>query len=195
MMQVIMAWSLTWSFLCSSDDLPVYNVTSSNVNPLSWGGLYEHYRRRFVETPPIRIVRPFIEVPVQKGPHPIFYPLNRYLNELLFAYFFDFVLGLLGFKQVMVTVTKKMHKAFDILQPFTINEWIWNSGRMLALSDTLTDDDKRCFNFDMSDINWEQFSYNAISADRLFLLRDDPSTIKAARIRYRTWVLKLKLSY
>jgi len=71
-------------------------VTSSNVNPITWGELLDDGYKKALEAPSIRMVRPMIEPPKQRKPHPIFNPINAFISHWMFAYFIDLIIWISG---------------------------------------------------------------------------------------------------
>lgn len=45
------------------------------------------------------------------------------------------------------------------------------------------------FNFDMKQLNWDKFFYNYIRGLRVYLLKDDLSTLPQAMVRWKRLVL------
>lgn len=83
----------------SPDQLKVYNVTSSKLNPCSWYDYFHTGAKDLLEAPSIKTIRPVVKFEHQKGKHPIMYRLGLLVNHMLFAYFMDFIMMLMGQKR------------------------------------------------------------------------------------------------
>ena len=86
--------------LDSSENLKVYNITSSNANPITWGEIFEYGYDGAVEAPSIRAVRPTIKPPKQTRAHPVFNPLKVFFSHWVFAYFLDLIIMICGHRKM-----------------------------------------------------------------------------------------------
>jgi fatty acyl-CoA reductase len=159
----------------SPKKLLVYNMTSGNVNPVSWGVYFEKLRSVAVRKPPTKIVRPMIHSPKYRRANPITFFMTKLFSELLFAYMVDMILVLLGYKKIMLKITKKMHHGYTILLPFTSNEWNFNSENVLKLSDSLDEEDKKKFYFDLRKLDWDEQAEQTWHGGRTYLLKEEPT--------------------
>lgn len=169
----------------SQTKLLVYNMTSGNVNPISWGRFFDMSRESAVKRPPNKIVRPIIEAPRYEKANPITFTLTRFLSELLFAYLVDLILVLIGYKRALVKITKRMHHGYRILKPFTRGNWNFRSVNVQALADSLNSQDRKLFNFDMRNFDWAHQADLVWSGARTFLLKEEPTEESYSRARSR----------
>lgn len=180
------------SSIHSPNKLKFYNMTSGNVSPVSWGKFFEQLRFYAIKTPPSKIVRPMIKSPKYSRANPITFSLTKYLSELMFAYMVDIILTLIGYKRIMLKITKKMHHGYEILKPFTTNEWNFKTDNCLNLSDMLKDKDGDKFKFDMRNFDWDQQADFVWIGARQLLLREEPTEqsyqISRSRMRMVTLV-------
>lgn len=159
----------------SPKKMRVYNMTSGNMNPISWGVFFEMLRNEAVKSPPNKIVRPMIQSPKHVRANPIEFFLTKFFSELLFAYTIDIILSLIGYKKIMVKITQKMHHGYKILKPFTSNQWNFLSVNVTNMSDSLNDVDKNLFKFDMRDFNWSEQARDVWKGGRQLLLKEEPT--------------------
>lgn len=171
----------------SPKKLVIYNMTSGNMNPISWGRFFDMSRKVAQESPPNKIVRPMIHAPRYTKANPITFTLTKYLSELLFAYLVDLILVMIGYKKALVRITRRMHHGYKILKPFTRGEWNFNSDNVVSLADSLNSVDKNLFNFDMRNFDWAHQAKATWVGSRLFLLKEEPSeeSYRTARNRQR----------
>lgn len=111
------------------------------------------------------------------------------LSELLFAYLVDFILMLCGQKQLLTRLTMRLHHGYEILKPFTTNEWTCSNENLIAAFEELDKQDKREFNFDVRQIDWRETFQDAYHGARERLLREDPANIPAAKLKMRVHYL------
>lgn len=163
----------------------IYNMTSGNMNPISWGVFFDMLRKEATSKPPKKIVRPMIQAPRYKRANPFTFLMVRLFSELFFAYTVDMILTMIGYKKIMVKITQKMHHGYKILKPFTSNQWNFHSDNVVSLSDSLDDVDKKTFKFDMRNFSWDNQAKVTWEGARLMLLKEDPGeeSIKQARTR------------
>ena len=81
-----------------TEKLAVYNITSGNTNPISWQEYLEYGREAAIERPSIRVVRPLATVMQGDGVSKLNDFLTKYVSEILFAYFVDMIMIILGHK-------------------------------------------------------------------------------------------------
>jgi len=176
----------------SPDKLMIFNMTSGNIAPITWGEFFEKLRNEAVDTPPSKIVRPMIKSPKYHRANPIEFMVVKYMSELFFAYFVDFILTLIGYKRIMLKITKKMHHGYEILKPFTTNEWNFNSKNCTNMVEDLRKKDGDLFKFDMSNFDWDHQATVTWKGARNFLLKEEPTeqsyTLSRGRMRMVTLV-------
>lgn len=62
-----------------------------------------------------------------------------------------------------------------------VREWKFVSNNPIQLLDEMSPEDRRLFNFDVRDINWESYVTNYILGCRRFLLKDNIQTLPIAK--------------
>lgn len=82
--------------------MPVYNITTGNLNPTTWEMFLEYGRDIAIEKPSIRMVRVPVSVPRGDSVNKFGHYLTRFFSETLFAYVMDFLIILFGHKPLYV---------------------------------------------------------------------------------------------
>lgn len=159
----------------SPDKLLIYNMTSGNMNPVSWGQFFQMLKNTATKTPPNKIVRPMIDPPKHKRANPISFFMTKIFSELLFAYLIDTILVLIGYKGILVKITQKMHNGYKILLPFTTGEWNFTCENVENLYDSLQPVDRELFGFDMRNFDWEEEAYHLWQGVRHHIFKEDPT--------------------
>lgn len=78
---------------------------------------------------------------------------------------------------------KKIHKFAAATAYFARRSWIFENGNTISLWERISPEDKKTFNFSMENFDWESYMRKYILGLRLYIFKDDPSTIPAARKR------------
>ena len=166
---------------------PVIHITSGVKNPVRWGEILNYARMGALRSPSMKLVRPIARNPVSargllgKANH----LFVKFFSHFVFAFLFDLFLMVTGNPRVMVKVTRKMHRAFDVLEHFTNREWCFRYHAYQRIFAQLSDDEKEQFVSDVERIDWKQYCDTLTLGSRRFLLNEDDSTIEPARRRQR----------
>lgn len=160
------------------NNIMVYNCTSGSVNKTTWDGIMAVTYPMLLKYPSAELFR------YPKGS----FRRNQYVNSMCMAfqhYLPALIVDLLAYiffqKPGMMRVYQKVHKATQCLEYFTTREWKFQCDNVLMLNDALTPDDKETFFFDIRNLNWSYFWENHVLGCRKYILKEDPSTIPAAR--------------
>ncbi|RWS03756.1 fatty acyl-CoA reductase CG5065-like protein [Dinothrombium tinctorium] len=167
-------------------ELKVYNVTSGNVNPLTWKQFLEYGREMAVKYPSYKTIRPPAHVLQKKKVNLLSHYATKYFSEIFFAYFLDMFLILIGQKPIMVKVVNKMHNAFNLLEFFAQRQWSFPCNNLLAMYNSLPPKDRELFPMNVREVNWHAYSHDFYMGIRRHLLKEDDSNIEKAR----RWVKK-----
>ncbi|XP_054163305.1 fatty acyl-CoA reductase 1-like [Oppia nitens] len=173
----------------ASDRKQVIHVTSGSVNPVTWGRFLNYSRLAAQKAPSIRMVRPLANNPTHwrrgtlgKLGHAN-HVITKFVSHILFAYFVDALLTLLGYKRVMAKVTSRMHRAFEVLEHFTNKEWVFDNRNYFDIYDRLSDDDQQLYSSDVRRLDWKDYAWNLYFGTRRYLLKEDDSNIEKAQKR------------
>jgi fatty acyl-CoA reductase len=168
----------------------VYNCCSGAQNPLLWGDLerwgYAHL-----------INNPLNDVLWYPGgsfkSNRIWNNINDFFVHYVPAYLMDVAARLSGKKPVMLRVYQKLTKATTSLQFFTTHQWHFTTDNMMELYDKLSPEDQKLFNFNVKEVNWPNYIGKYCLGMRKYVLKEDLSTLPAARkhMRKMYWVHKI----
>ena len=171
-----------------SQELPVYNITSGSINPISWYQYLEYGRNKALENPSNRVVRPPAQVMTGKGHSAISNFLTKWISEVMFAYFVDFILLIMGQKPMMLRVVWKMHHAFDLLGYFVRRQWNFPSNNIQCLIQHMKEvspQDTETFYMDANEVNWPEYIGDCYMGFRRYLMKEPDSNIPQARKRLK----------
>jgi fatty acyl-CoA reductase len=158
--------------------IKVYNCTSGGINPVTWGQ---------VEVWGLDAI---LDVAYEGA---LWYPggcyqenwrMNRLL-QLAFHYgpaqIVDLGCRLVGQKPFLVKVSEMMQKSTKALEPFTTGSWTWTSSNTKALGESLTEEDRETFGFDIRAVHWPSYLKVYAQGIRDFLFKEDPASQAACR--------------
>ena len=80
-----------------------------------------------------------------------------------------------------VRLYDRVHKIFKGYEYFTTHQWRFISENFIHLLDQMSEKDRQVFYFDVRQINWKSYMVDNVLGTRKFILKDDPSTLPAAR--------------
>ncbi|KAK5638590.1 hypothetical protein RI129_012885 [Pyrocoelia pectoralis] len=88
---------------------------------------------------------------------------------------------------VIFKIYKKMKNYCELVEYATIKQWDFKDSNTQILWNSLEIEDKNVFNFNVKDINWENFYYNFVSGVRQNVLKDDMSSIEKAKTKAKLY--------
>ncbi|ELU15810.1 hypothetical protein CAPTEDRAFT_228509 [Capitella teleta] len=158
--------------------IPVYNCTTGQTNPLTWGTLetasYEFYMKHPLNNP-IRIPDPkFTNSRIYKFFH-------VYLDHYLPAYFLDLMAKISGQKPQLLRMQSKLWRSILTLEYFTSHQWNFSCDNTNELSTHLVQSDREDFDFDVSKIYWPTYLENYCLGVKQYALREDLAGVPKAR--------------
>lgn len=84
----------------------------------------------------------------------------------------------------LLKIYKKIDKVSVILAYFANKQWTFTNDRVMKLWDSMDDQDKKLFNFDIKSLSWEYFAQAHCLGLRVYLVKDDIHTLPAARKKW-----------
>ena len=79
----------------------------------------------------------------------------------------------------------KYIRFMERVSQFSTQEWKLHDSNIRSLLSSLSSKDQELFYFDLTQLQWQQYLADYMAGTRYFLLKDDTSTIPAARKRYK----------
>jgi len=87
----------------------------------------------------------------------------------------------------MLKIYQKLTKATNSLQFFTTHQWKFSTDNMGELFNKLSLEDQKLFNFNIKEVNWPNYIGKYCLGMRKYVLKEDISTLPAARKHIRKW--------
>jgi fatty acyl-CoA reductase len=162
----------------SGHDIPIIHCTSGQLNPITWGRMMEVTNKNCHKNPLLNYLR---DPNVTGTMSPSMFALQHTLYHVLPAYFLDFMAKLTGSKPILVKVVKKLEQALMTLWYFFTQEWYFASKNLINLHENMSEEDRKTFNIDIRELDWQKYVENYQFGIRAYILRDDLSTLPLAR--------------
>jgi len=113
--------------------------------------------------------------------------VNRLHQQLLHygpAYGVDLICMFLGRRPFLTRISSMMQKATKVVEPFT-GSWTWINENQHSLQASLTEEDRKVFCFDMSELHWPTYIDIFCQGIRDFVLCDSPDSQAGCRIKLK----------
>ncbi|XP_021936348.1 fatty acyl-CoA reductase wat-like [Zootermopsis nevadensis] len=180
---VTSAWHIHEQRRSGTGAIPVYNYVSSCENPITWGDFINKNIKHSWQVPFDNAVwmvnLTLIHVHV-------LYKLYALLIHLLPALVGDTALLAIGQKPRLMRTYKKVHQLLDTTSYFRNRQWAFSNQNMIHMWNKLSEDDRKIFDFNISNLNWDLYLRQGLMGLRTFVLKDDPKKLpQAIRKRYR----------
>lgn len=88
----------------------------------------------------------------------------------------------------MVRVQNKLEKAAACLEYFTTRQWSFADDNVQALCASLSAEDRRVFDFNVRNIDWDAYIESYVLGIRRFLFKESPQTLPKSRTVLRRLV-------
>ncbi|XP_011870261.1 PREDICTED: putative fatty acyl-CoA reductase CG5065 isoform X2 [Vollenhovia emeryi] len=85
----------------------------------------------------------------------------------------------------MLKLCLMIDKYCNAAAPFCNNEWSYSTDNVQVMWDRLGEEDQKLFKFNMFGFDWTKYIVDHYKGIRLFLLKDDDSTLEISRIKHK----------
>ncbi|XP_043266220.1 fatty acyl-CoA reductase wat-like [Colletes gigas] len=178
---IVAAWTVATKYSKGqTNDPPIYNYHSSWGNGITWGQYMNLAMKHGKEIPSVRSVWCYTFTTAKRM---YAYFILTAILHLLPAMIIDAMLILTGRKPRMLKIYRKVHKFSAVTSYFGMREWKFSYDNTKALWDSLGPKDRALYKFSMKEFDWNDFMYKSVRGLRLYILKDDPSTIPHAKLR------------
>ncbi|XP_066584285.1 fatty acyl-CoA reductase wat-like [Prorops nasuta] len=159
---------------------PIFNYYSTWNRAFTWSeymNLAMKYGRR---TPTTRSIWNY-SVTLAKNPY--YYRLLLLLLHFIPALIVDIGLLASGNKPRLLKAYRKLNKFAAVTAFFSTSTWNFSNNNIIALWNSLSSKDKELFFFSMNDFDWDDYMKKCIGGIRLYIFKEDASTIPEAKKR------------
>jgi fatty acyl-CoA reductase len=159
-------------------EIPVIHCTSGSLNTVKWGHLLNLLHKFYALYPLDQCSRP---------PATYFHTskkmfmLNFYYKHYLPAHVLDLAYKACGKKPSFVRIYGKVWKLVDSLHYFTTRGWDFEAKNIIDLWNSIDPEDQKIFNFDIRQVNWNDYLFDIIMGVKVYLLKEDIENLPEAR--------------
>lgn len=177
------AWDVATNYkdACFAEDIPIYNYVSSVENPLTWGQFTDQNIRNGFDFPFSTAIW-YISFHMHKTA--LMNRIYMVFLHLLPALLFDLIAICIGQRPRLLKMYKKIHKFSSVISFFCTNEWMFTNSNVQRLWKKISRRDQEVFDFNIKNVDWEEYSFHYIKGMRLYLFKDDLSTLDAAKKKW-----------
>ncbi|KAK6644997.1 hypothetical protein RUM43_001273 [Polyplax serrata] len=161
-----------------TDDITVMNYVSSNNNPIQWDTFMDHnYKVRYESYSKLMLWHSCLTL---TGNY-YSYQVQKFFFHLVPAVIVDAIAILLGKKPMLWKAYKKIHKFSRIISYFCLNQFKFEEKTPMIVWNKMSDRDKEIFYFNIADLNWTDYLDQYLKGLRVYLAKDDMSTLPEGR--------------
>ncbi|XP_070153483.1 putative fatty acyl-CoA reductase CG5065 [Polyergus mexicanus] len=162
----------------NSENIPVVNITQSDITRITWGEILEKGRQIVYEYPfEGQVWYPDGDIRSNKFIHNIFV----FFFQIIPAYFIDFLMLLFRQKRFMVRIQNRILNGLAVLQYFTTRQWIFYNKNLIALNNGMSSIDKEMFPTVIYNADIMEYFKHLVLGARQYCMKEDLSTLPKAR--------------
>ncbi|KAH7724479.1 male sterility protein [Aphelenchoides avenae] len=172
-----------------ADVIPVIHVSSGALNPLKWGRIVNYLQQFYLQYPLDQCYR----VPsTQFHSTRTMFLINFYLKHYCPAYALDVLCRVSGRNPMFVKMYNRVWKMVETLHYFTTRGWEFRAEQLISLWSTLSDEDKKTYNFDVRQVDWDRYLFDYVMGVKLYVLREKIEDIPKAKSNL-SWLKQVSL--
>ncbi|XP_046383568.1 fatty acyl-CoA reductase wat-like [Ischnura elegans] len=163
-------------------DVKIYNYVSSVQRPITWGEFMNLNIKYGMRTPSMRSIW-YYTLTLNKS----LFIHNLYVLflHLLPALIVDICGYAIGKRPKLLKIYQKINKFSKVISYFSTQCWKFDNANVVDLWNRLDPMDKSLFQFDMNEMDWDSYFQKHILGLRIYLVKDDLSTLPEAKKRWR----------
>lgn len=162
----------------NSENIPVVNITQSDITRITWGEILEKGRQIVYEYPfEGQVWYPDGDIRSNKFIHNIFI----FFFQIIPAYFIDFLMLIFRQKRFMVRIQNRILNGLAVLQYFTTRQWIFYNKNLIALNNEMSSIDKEIFPTIIYNADVMGYFKHIVLGARQYCMKEDLSTLPKAR--------------
>ncbi|XP_032686177.1 putative fatty acyl-CoA reductase CG5065 isoform X2 [Odontomachus brunneus] len=176
------AWNVFNQPQRKGDKMLIYNNVSTNDAPLFFGDYVAHARLNARKYP----VKHCYWLPVLiLVKNKIIYTICIWFGHLLPALFIEIFQKWTGARQSIWKLYGIIHEYNNKANYFLMNNWTHADDNIQAMWRSMSKNDQFLFNFNMKDFDWSKYLEDHFKGMRLYLLKDNLSTLEASRLKWK----------
>ncbi|XP_026322622.1 putative fatty acyl-CoA reductase CG8306 [Hyposmocoma kahamanoa] len=167
-----------WQAAKAKSGISVYHCSSSTQRPFQWV---------MADTQVNALLHKY---PLKSA---VWYPYLKFVSSLwlfrlsaIFVHFFpaillDNLLRITGGRPILFRLHKNVWNSLNRLEKFIFTEWRFHNQNTRELEGKLGDADRKLFNIDISELNWDEYIEILVRGVRRYLNKETEKTLPAAR--------------
>uniref|UniRef100_A0A336LU08 Fatty acyl-CoA reductase n=1 Tax=Culicoides sonorensis TaxID=179676 RepID=A0A336LU08_CULSO len=155
-------------------EIPVYNFVPKKSNPITFE---KFIRIQLDAADTIPLAKCYWYYTFSMIESHTLAKILHFFYHVIPAFFVDLMMSLMGKKFRLMPIYKKISKMMDALPYFYYHQWIWHDNNVSELWRKLDPNDRKWLFFDMGQLNWPKYMYNALVGMRWYVVKEDESTI------------------
>ncbi|VDM11652.1 unnamed protein product [Wuchereria bancrofti] len=166
------------------ESIPVIHCCSGALNPIHWDfivNFIEHFFRAYPLNECYRI--PSTHFHSSR----LLFEFNFYLKHMGPAYLIDLLNAFWSPKIRFTRVYQKVLRLVETLHYFTTRGWDFDSKGLIELWETTSEEDKKIFNFDVRQLNWNSYLFDYLMGVKRYVVKDRLEELPKAR-RNLSWL-------
>ncbi|XP_031776892.1 fatty acyl-CoA reductase wat-like [Nasonia vitripennis] len=161
---------------------PIYNCVSSCQKPLTWNDFMHLNYINGIDVPS-RLTLWYHVFILTK--YKWFYNFAILFLHLIPAIIVDNLARLTGRKPMLLRTYQKIHKFSGVIAYFCTKQWKFNNDNVLRLWKRTSLTDQKKFDFNVKNLDWNDYFLYHIRGIRVYLLKDPMSTVEQGRAKYK----------
>ncbi|KAG8222376.1 hypothetical protein J437_LFUL002995 [Ladona fulva] len=163
-------------------EIKIYNYVSSVQKPITWGEFMDLNIKYGMNTPSMRSIWYYtLTLNKSRFIHSIYVLFLHFLPALLV----DIVGHAIGKQPRLLKIYQKINKFSEVISYFSTQYWKFENSNTQELWKRLDPMDQELLPFDMTTMNWDNYFQKHILGLRIYLVKDDISTLPEARKRWK----------
>ncbi|CAG9532435.1 unnamed protein product [Cercopithifilaria johnstoni] len=166
------------------ESIPVIHCCSGELNPVQWDFIANFIERFFRAYPLNECYRiPSTHFHSSR----LLFEFNFYLKHMGPAYLIDLLNAFWGPKIRFTRIYKKVLRLVETLHYFTTRGWDFDSKGLIELWETTSEEDKKIFNFDVRQLDWDSYLFDYLMGVKRYVVKDRLEELPKAR-RNLSWL-------
>jgi len=157
---------------------PIFNFVSSSSNPVTWDEFSTINKKYGYTIPSLKAIWPIILILAKNKYKYLF--LCFFLHTIP-GYFLDTLARLTGKTPKLMDGYRKLEKFADVISYFSLRSWIFHDKNTRGLLSRLSKQDQFLFQFNISQLNWDDYFYRHVCGIRMYILKDPLETISQGK--------------
>ncbi|XP_054280697.1 fatty acyl-CoA reductase wat-like isoform X2 [Macrosteles quadrilineatus] len=176
----------------SAEEAPqIFNFVSSPENPIKWSDVFTLGMRFLLEDPKSILLCRYRLPTVHAVWHPnltlnrnyFMHRVQHFLYHVVPAVLVDTAASLVGKRTNLLKITRKVDRFGELISYFAMRQWTFSNSNVQDMWGALSAKDQETFPFSFQGHDWTEYFKIYMRGTRLYLLKDDLSTMSRAETR------------